>query len=160
MTANDDALAALTTAVTANTAATEAAVKALGTPPPAGTDDISAGVATQTAAVEANTAALTAASTPVVTPPPAALTFTPAAAVSIPLGQAASFDVGTASGGTPPYTFTVTGPSAGPLPDGLSANAEGVVSGTPTATGTTELSVEVGDSAGAAVPGTVSLTIA
>ncbi len=63
MTANDDALAALTTAVTANTTATTAAVAALGSEA-GGSDDISAGVNAQTALVEANTASLTNAVTP------------------------------------------------------------------------------------------------
>lgn len=63
MTANDDALAALQTAVTANTTATTAAVSALGAES-TGADDISAGVNAAAATVEANTTLLNDAVTP------------------------------------------------------------------------------------------------
>ena len=76
MTANDDALAALTTSVDNNTAATSAAVTALGTD---GSDDISAGVLAQAARVDANTAELTTATTPPPPPPPAPVPVAPTA---------------------------------------------------------------------------------
>ena len=45
-------------------------------------------------------------------------------------------------GGTPPYSAVVSGT----LPDGLTADATGNISGTPTVAGTTTLSVTVSDS--------------
>ena len=62
-----------------------------------------------------------------------------------------------ASGGTPPYTWTIT---AGALPPGLLLNpATGVISGTPTTTGTSNFKVMVGDSATPAGTATQSLSI-
>lgn len=101
------------------------------------------------AAIAAGQAALTPA--PVETP----LSFTPALSVSTALGQPASFSVGSATGGTPPYTFAVSS-----LPDGLSADTSGNVTGTPTASGSTSISVQVSDSAGNSASGSVSLTVA
>jgi hypothetical protein len=57
----------------------------------------------------------------------------------------------TASGGTPPYTFSFAPSSfGGPdmLPPGVTANASGLISGTPTATGTYSLVATAHDSAG------------
>ncbi|MEU0885314.1 S8 family serine peptidase [Lentzea sp. NPDC005914] len=48
-----------------------------------------------------------------------------------------------ATGGTPPYTWSVSG-----LPAGLSANASGAISGTPTTAGTSTVTATVTDSAG------------
>ncbi|NMO14329.1 endonuclease [Pyxidicoccus fallax] len=45
-----------------------------------------------------------------------------------------------ATGGVPPYTFSVT---QGSLPQGLALSADGVLSGTPTATGTSTVTVTV-----------------
>lgn len=64
----------------------------------------------------------------------------------------------TAGGGTPPYTWSVTG---GSLPAGLSLGAgTGVVSGTPTAAGTSSYTVTVRDSAGHAASASGSITVA
>lgn len=49
-----------------------------------------------------------------------------------------------ASGGTPPYTWTATG-----LPTGVAISADGVVSGTPSAAGTSTVTVTATDSTGA-----------
>ena len=51
-----------------------------------------------------------------------------------------------ASGGTPPYTFTDTGNA---LPPGLALNADGTITGTPTAAGSDVDTIDVTDSAGA-----------
>jgi hypothetical protein len=51
----------------------------------------------------------------------------------------------TASGGLPPYSFSVTG---GTFPDGLSLSPAGVISGTPTKTGTYSFTVTVNAGAG------------
>jgi hypothetical protein len=59
------------------------------------------------------------------------------------------------SGGTPPYTYSASG-----LPQGLSINAlSGVISGTPTRTGTSTVSVTITDHVGARTTQTYSLTI-
>ncbi|MGA8426613.1 MAG: G1 family glutamic endopeptidase [Candidatus Dormiibacterota bacterium] len=48
-----------------------------------------------------------------------------------------------AEGGTPPYTWSIT---SGSLPAGLSLSSSGVVSGTPTAAGTSTVNLQVRDS--------------
>jgi hypothetical protein len=67
--------------------------------------------------------------------------------VSLPAGtENAPYSVALgAAGGTPPYTWTL---QLGPLPSGLSLNSSsGVISGTPTSTGTTVIKLQVQDSA-------------
>ena len=61
-----------------------------------------------------------------------------------------------ASGGSPGYTWAIT---AGSLPAGLSLSAAGVISGTPTATGTSNFTVQVTDSAGRTASKAFALTI-
>jgi hypothetical protein len=55
-----------------------------------------------------------------------------------------------ASGGTPPYTWSLT-PGSQPLPSGLSFNTDGLLSGKPTVSGSVTLSVRLTDSGGATV---------
>ncbi|MFM5672314.1 putative Ig domain-containing protein [Aeromonas hydrophila] len=63
----------------------------------------------------------------------------------------------TASGGSAPYTYAIT---AGALPEGLSLNAaSGLISGTPSTAGTTELSITVTDANGATSLQNFSITI-
>jgi hypothetical protein len=61
----------------------------------------------------------------------------------------------TATGGTPPYNFTI---SAGALPNGLTLGPDGVIMGTPTAAGTFTFTVRATDSA-ASTPGTHQYTL-
>jgi hypothetical protein len=61
-----------------------------------------------------------------------------------------------AVGGTAPYTWTV---SNGTLPDGLSLSADGVLSGMPTATGTSNFTVQVEDDNAVTDTEVYSLTI-
>lgn len=73
----------------------------------------------------------------------ASLTLSPASLAAATRGLAYSQSV-TATGGTAPYSYTV---SAGALPDGLSLNATtGEISGTPTTTGTFAFTVAATDS--------------
>lgn len=62
-----------------------------------------------------------------------------------------------ASGGVPPYTWSIVSSS---LPPGLTLAADsGMVSGTPTAAGTSEFTVQVEDSEGEPATATASLTL-
>jgi hypothetical protein len=62
----------------------------------------------------------------------------------------------TATGGTPPYTFSATG-----LPTGLAISADGVISGTPTVAGTSTPTITVTDSTSPThLTGTANLSIA
>ncbi len=65
----------------------------------------------------------------------------------------------TASGGVPGYVWSLN-PGSNPLPAGLALNPSGVISGTPTAAGTTTIIVRVTDSAGETATKTFTLTIA
>ena len=92
----------------------------------------------------------------------AQLTIVVTAALSVTTQSLPGGVVGTAysqtlaaGGGTGGNTWTV---SAGSLPAGLSLSAAGVISGTPTAAGTANFTVQVADSAGAKA--TAPLTIA
>ncbi|MGL6576455.1 putative Ig domain-containing protein [Aeromonas hydrophila] len=63
----------------------------------------------------------------------------------------------TASGGSAPYSYAIT---AGALPEGLSLNAtSGLISGTPSTAGTTELAITVTDANGATSLQNFSITI-
>jgi streptogramin lyase len=63
----------------------------------------------------------------------------------------------TASGGTLPLTWSV---SAGSLPNGMNLSSAGVLSGTPTASGTFNFTVQVVDANGATATQALSLSIA
>jgi uncharacterized protein (TIGR03437 family) len=63
----------------------------------------------------------------------------------------------TATGGTPPYTWTLVG---GSLPPGLGLSSAGVLSGTPTTPGSYTFTVKVTDAAGASAVETVTLSVA
>jgi hypothetical protein len=87
-----------------------------------------------------------------------------ASPVGISTSSLASGNVGTAysvtlvaSGGTSPYTWAL---SAGTLPAGLTLNATtGKISGSPSASGTSNLTVKVTDNKGAIATKSLSLTI-
>ncbi len=62
-----------------------------------------------------------------------------------------------ASGGTPPYTWSS---SAGTLPTGLTLNgSSGAITGTPSATGTSDFTVKVTDSAAGTATAALSITV-
>jgi hypothetical protein len=79
--------------------------------------------------------------------------------VSSPLPTATvgqSYTQAVVSGGTPPYTLTVT---SGTLPAGLSLSSTGVLTGIPTSAGTFSFGVQVTDSQSQSATGTLTLTI-
>jgi hypothetical protein len=92
----------------------------------------------------------------VISPPPLAITTTSLPNAQLNSGYSQPIS---ASGGVPPYTWTVT---VGTLPAGLTLTTGGSITGTPTAAGTSNFTVQVKDSATA--PATVtkalSLTVA
>ncbi|MER8911265.1 putative Ig domain-containing protein [Mesorhizobium sp. M0854] len=102
---------------------------------------IPAGVATN-AAVDANEASTSTDNTVTFTPP--VITVSPPSLPSPVYNQAYSQQL-TASGGMTPYTFALT---SGTLPSGISFDAAGLLSGTPTNTGTFNLVVAATDANG------------
>ena len=62
----------------------------------------------------------------------------------------------TGGGGTAPYTFTIT---AGALPAGLTLSSTGVISGTPTASGTATFTAQVQDASGTRMTGNFALSV-
>lgn len=63
-----------------------------------------------------------------------------------------------ASGGTPPYSWSVVS-GLGSLPGGLSLSGAGVISGTPNAAGTFNFAVRVGDSASGSAQRAFAITV-
>jgi|SRR5215469_3766225 len=91
-----------------------------------------------------------------INPPPAPLSITttslPAGTVGVPYNQTVN-----ATGGTGPLTWSIV---AGALPQNLGINPmTGVISGTPTAAGTSSFTVQVADSTGHAVTQALSIVI-
>lgn len=87
---------------------------------------------------------------------PSSLTIAAANLPEAPLGSAYSAQF-TASGGTPPYTWS----SNGGLPPGLSLNSTtGSIGGTPTTTGTYSFAVTVTDSLNQSTSQTFTITVA
>jgi uncharacterized repeat protein (TIGR01451 family) len=110
----------------------------------------------------AETGAVTLDSNPMANPgPPITAATPPPPAVTCPLGAAragvAYNSLLAATGGTPPYTFSVTGS----LPPGLSlAAATGLLMGTPTSAGTFPFSANVLDFASVAATNSCSIAVA
>jgi len=103
--------------------------------------------------------ATTTVSLPVVTPPPAAPTALTITSSSLPSGTIGSAYSTTlqASGGTAPYAWSIT---SGGLPNGLSLSAStGLISGTPTVSGTINLTATLADSSSPSQTKSVPLTL-
>jgi len=88
-------------------------------------------------------------------PAPTNLTIASASLPNGFVGQAYSQTLA-AAGGAPGYSWSQSG---GRIPAGLSLNTSGTVLGTPTTPGSYTIGVQVSDSAGARVVGTISLNI-
>ena len=89
--------------------------------------------------------------------PTASLAITPVTFHAGEVGAAYIPVAMAASGGQPPYTWTL---GAGALPDGLVLGADGSVSGSPTSSGHFTFAVQAADSGGSAVTLAGSITIA
>ncbi|PLP99496.1 autotransporter domain-containing protein [Cupriavidus pauculus] len=96
-----------------------------------------------------------------VTVAPPTVTYAPPAPTGATVNVAYGFSLAGASGGTGPYTYTM---QSGALPAGLTLSSGGVLSGTPTASGTFNFTVQATDrSTGtgpfSATSSTLSLTV-
>ena len=80
----------------------------------------------------------------------------PATHVSGAAGLAESAATLAATGGVPPYAWTVT---SGSLPSGLTLSAAGLISGTPASAGTASFTVQVADAASSTAAQDLSITI-
>jgi hypothetical protein len=119
-----------------------------GTPTAAGTASFTIQVADGAAATTTQELSIAIASPPALNITTASL---PEAGVGTPYSQTLL-----ATGGIPPNTWSV---SAGSLPAGLALSSAGVISGTPTATGTASFTVRVADSASTPTTDIQALTI-
>jgi hypothetical protein len=63
-----------------------------------------------------------------------------------------------ATGGTTPYVWSIV-PGAGSLPAGLAINSSGIISGTPTAAGISNFTVQVSDASGLTAQKALSITV-
>jgi large repetitive protein len=117
-----------------------------GTPTASGSFNIAATVTDSAGAQASKTFPITIA--------PASLTITTASLPNGQVGVAYNAQLA-ATGGTPPYTWAASG-----LPAGITATTAGVLSGTPTASGSFNATVTVTDTAGTQVSKTLALTIA
>jgi hypothetical protein len=90
------------------------------------------------------------------TPPPPTLTITTSPQLSQATINTAYTASLTATGGTAPYTWKV---SSGALPSGLSLSAAGVISGTPTVSGSSSFTAQVVDGGSPSQNATISLQL-
>jgi hypothetical protein len=123
-----------------------------GTPSTEGTHNLTVRVTDSASAVAVKTLTLTV--DPL--PPPALEITTPAALPSGAVSQPYNMDL-QATGGTPPYVWTVG--SSSTLPPGLMLSASGALSGTPTQSGAFAFTIEVSDSASPAQTASRAFTL-
>jgi hypothetical protein len=125
--------------------------KITGTPTTAGTFNFTLNVSDKNATTDTQTISMSVVAQPVVLPPDITTTSLTAGAVGTAYSKTLSV-----SSGTAPYNWSV---SSGNLPAGLSLSTAGVISGTPTATGTTSFSVKVTDGKGLSDTQALSLVV-
>jgi len=119
-----------------------------GTPTAAGTTNFTAQVADSASGTTTKQLAITVNAAP--------LTITTTSLPNGALGTAYSTTLA-ASGGTPPYTWSL---SAGALPAGLNLNSSsGAITGTPTENGTTNFTAQVTDNASGTTTKSLTLTV-
>ncbi len=131
---SDSSTQNLTSQVTwASTSAAVATINATG---------LATGVSAGTTTISATSGSVSGSTTLTVQAAPLSITTTSLSGGMVGTAYSATL---TASGGTPPYTWSI---SIGSLPGGLSLNAStGVISGTPTTAGTSTFTVKADDSA-------------
>ncbi|MDE1155945.1 MAG: putative Ig domain-containing protein [Acidobacteriaceae bacterium] len=120
-----------------------------GTPTAAGTSSFTAQVADSKGATVTESLSIT------VNPAASPLSITSGAPPIGTVGVAYTMALA-ADGGTTPYTWSLL---AGSLPAGLTLSSAGAITGTPTAQGTSNFTVQVADSAGATATATLSITV-
>ncbi len=98
-----------------------------------------------------NASGTSAPATVTITVSPPAISYAPANPPAGSVGVAYSQSLAGASGGTGPYTYSVT---SGSLPAGLSLAADGTLSGTPTTVASASFSVRATDSSNSTPPAT------
>ncbi|QTR51580.1 cellulase family glycosylhydrolase [Candidatus Thiothrix anitrata] len=126
--------------------------KITGTPTTAGTFSFTLVVTDQNAATDTQAISMSVAAQPVALPPDITTTGLTAGTA----GTAYSATL-TANNGTDPYSWSV---DSGSLPVGLSLSTVGVISGTPSTSGTASFSVQVTDSKGLSDTQALSITVA
>jgi hypothetical protein len=124
-----------------------------GTATASGTFHFTVQVADSSSPAQTATASFSITESPATSPAP--LTITSTTLPGAQVGASYSATLG-ASGGTPAYTWSI---SSGSLPAGLALSSAGVISGTPTSSGTANFTVQVADSGSPAQTQTASLSI-
>lgn len=126
-----------------------------GTPTTSGSSNFVVTVTDAESPTQTKTASLSIVVAPAPSTPPPALTIGSSAFAAGQVGKGYSAAL-SASGGTPGYTWSLSG---GSLPAGLSLSGNGAISGTPAASGTSSFTVTVSDSGSPAQTQSANLSL-